>query len=158
MGIRYATEGWVARITFDRPEAHNAFDDAMVAELLAAWRRFEDGPERVAVVDGGSARHFTVGADLKHMPRDVWQGVPGVATRVSKPVIAAVHGCVVGVGLALVQAADLCIAADDASGQIVLTIRPRQGFVNGDPGRIADWGPIQNEAIRARFRALGKLT
>ena len=50
------------------------------------------------------------------------------------------------------------IAADDAGGQIVLTLRPRQGFVNGDPGRIADWGPIQNEAIRARFRALGKLT
>ena len=50
------------------------------------------------------------------------------------------------------------IAADGASGQIVMTVRPRQGFVNGDPGRIADWGPIQNEAIRARFRALGKLT
>ena len=50
------------------------------------------------------------------------------------------------------------IAADDAGGQIVLTLRPRQGFVNGDPSRIADWGPIKNEAIRARFRALGKLT
>ncbi len=49
------------------------------------------------------------------------------------------------------------IAADGASGQIVLSIRPRQGFVYGDPGRIADWGPIQNETIRARFRALGKL-
>lgn len=128
MGIRYATEGGVARITFDRPEAHNAFDDAMVAELLAAWRRFEDGPERVAVVDGGSSRHFTVGADLKHMPTDVWQGVPGIATRVSKPVIAAVHGCVVGVGLALVQAADLCIAADDAS---LIYAEPRVGLAYG---------------------------
>ena len=128
MGIRYTTQGPIARITIDRPEAHNAFDDAMVAELQAAWQRFEDGPERVAVIDGGSARHFTVGADLKHMPRDVWQGVPNVAVRVSKPVIAAVHGCVVGVGLAIVQAADLCIAADDAS---LIYAEPRVGLAYG---------------------------
>ena len=89
MSIRYETHGLVARITIDRPQAHNAFDDTMVGELLAAWQRFEAGPERVAVVDGGSSRHFTVGADLKNMPRDVWQGVPGVAVRVSKPIIAA---------------------------------------------------------------------
>ncbi len=49
------------------------------------------------------------------------------------------------------------IAADSASGQIVLTVRPRQGFMNSEPGRIADWGPIHNETVRARFRALGKL-
>lgn len=128
MGIRYQSLGRVARITIDRPEAHNAFDDAMVAELLAAWQRFESGPERVAVIDGGTSRHFTVGADLKHMPRDVWQGVPNVAQRVSKPVIAAVHGCVVGVGLAVVQAADMCIAADDAS---LIYAEPRVGLAYG---------------------------
>ena len=49
------------------------------------------------------------------------------------------------------------IAADSASGRIVMTIRPRQGFVDGDPGRISDWGPIKNEAIRVRFWALGKI-
>ena len=128
MAIRYTTEGRVARITIDRPEAHNAFDDAMVAGLLSAWQRFEAGPERVAVVEGGTSRHFTVGADLKNMPQDVWQGVPGVAVRVTKPVIAAVHGCVVGVGLALVQAADLCIAADDAS---LIYAEPRVGLAYG---------------------------
>ena len=112
MAIHYHSEGLVARISIERPQAHNAFDDTMVDELRAAWQRFEAGPERVAVVDGGSSRHFTVGADLKNMPRDVWQGVPGVAVPVSKPVIAAVHGCVVGVGMALVQAADMCIAAE----------------------------------------------
>ncbi len=128
MSIHYRTEGLVACITIDRPQAHNAFDDAMVGELLAAWRRFEQGPERVAVVDGGRSRHFTVGADLKNMPRDVWQGVPGVAVRVSKPVIAAVHGCVVGVGMALVQAADLCIAAEDTS---LIYAEPRVGLAYG---------------------------
>ena len=128
MGIHYQTEGPVARITIDRPQSHNAFDDAMVDELLAAWQRFEAGPQRVAVVDGGSARHFTVGADLKHMPRDVWKGVPGVAVPVSKPVIAAVHGCCVGVGMALVQAADLCIAAQDTQ---LIYAEPRVGLAYG---------------------------
>lgn len=128
MGIAYHTEGFVARITIERPQARNAFDDALASELLAAWQRFEAGPERVAVVDGGSSEHFTVGADLKNMPRDVWKCVPGVAVRVGKPVIAAVHGCVVGVGMALVQAADLCIAADDTS---LIYAEPRVGLAYG---------------------------
>ena len=128
MGIVYQTEGPVARITIDRPQSHNAFDNSMVDELLDAWQRFEAGPQRVAVVDGGSARHFTVGADLKHMPRDVWKGVPGVAVNVSKPVIAAVHGCCVGVGMALVQAADLCIASEDTQ---LIYAEPRVGLAYG---------------------------
>jgi hypothetical protein len=49
------------------------------------------------------------------------------------------------------------IAADSVNGRVVLTVRPRQGIALGDPGRIPDWGPIQNVAIRARFRALGKI-
>lgn len=128
MSIRYETEGLVALITIDRPLAHNAFDNAMVAELQAAWQRFEAGDQRVAVVSGGSSKHFTVGADLKNMPSDVWQAVPGVAVNVSKPIIAAVHGCVVGVGMALVQAADMCIAADDTS---LIYAEPRVGLAYG---------------------------
>jgi enoyl-CoA hydratase/carnithine racemase len=128
MAIRYHSEGLVARITIDRPDAHNAFHDDMVTALAEAWERFEAGPERVAVIDGGTSRHFTVGADLKAMPRDVWKGVPGIGVRVSKPVIAAVHGCCVGVGLALVQAVDLCIAADDTQ---LIYAEPRVGLAYG---------------------------
>jgi enoyl-CoA hydratase/carnithine racemase len=62
------------------------------------------------------------------MPRDVWKGVPGIGVRVSKPVIAAVHGCCVGVGLALVQAVDLCIAADDTQ---LIYAEPRVGLAYG---------------------------
>lgn len=128
MSIRYEIDGAIARITIDRPSAHNAFNDSMVDALQEAWQRFEASTQRVAVVDGGTSRHFTVGADLKDMPRDVWKGVPSVAVRVSKPVIAAVHGCCVGVGLALVQAADLCIAADDTS---LIYAEPRVGLAYG---------------------------
>ncbi|MCM5570474.1 enoyl-CoA hydratase-related protein [Burkholderiaceae bacterium FT117] len=128
MSILYENVGAVARIIIDRPEAHNAFDDAMVTALCEAWRRFEASEQRVAVVTGGRSKHFTVGADLKAMPADVWQGVPGVAVPVSKPVIAAVQGYAVGVGMALVQAADLCIAADDAQ---MLYSEPRVGLAYG---------------------------
>lgn len=86
MSIHYENLGLVARITIDRPAPHNAFNDAMVAALREAWRRFEQSDQRVAVVTGGSSKHFTVGADLKDMPTDVWQGVPGVGATVSKPV------------------------------------------------------------------------
>lgn len=128
MGVQYTTDGDVARITIDRPDVHNAFNDDMVSELVRAWETFEASPQRVVVVDGGSSRHFTVGADLKDMPKDVWKGVPGVAVRVTKPVIAAVHGCCVGVGLAMVQAADMCIAAEDTS---LIYAEPRVGLAYG---------------------------
>lgn len=128
MLIRYETIGSVAHITIDRPAAHNAFNDAMVEQLLQAWRRFEVGPELAAVVSGGSSKHFSVGADLKDMPKDVWQGVPGLAVTVTKPIIAAVRGHCVGVGMALVQAADLCIAGEDAQ---MLYSEPRVGLAYG---------------------------
>jgi enoyl-CoA hydratase len=128
MSIHYENLGLVARITIDRPAAHNAFNDAMVAALREAWRRFEQSDQRVAVVTGGSSKHFTVGADLKDMPTDVWQGVPGVGATVSKPVIAAVQGYAVGVGMAVVQAADLCIASEDAH---LLYSEPRVGLAYG---------------------------
>lgn len=128
MSIHYETRGLVAHIIIARPAFHNAFDNLMVEQLRQAWQRFEDGVERVAVVSGGSSRHFTVGADLKDMPADVWQGVPGVAVTITKPVIAAVHGCCVGVGMALVQASDLCVASQDTQ---LMYAEPRVGLAYG---------------------------
>ncbi len=128
MGIRYEADDGIARIAIDRLEAHNAFDDALVEALVGAWVRFEEGPERVAVVFGGESKHFTVGADLKHMPVDVWRAVPGVAVPVRKPIIAAINGYCVGVGVALVQASDLCVAE---AGAKLLYAEPKVGLAYG---------------------------
>lgn len=128
MAIRYQSEGLVATIVIDRPQAHNAFDDALTEELVDAWARFEAGADRVAVISGGESRHFTVGADLKRMPADVWRAVPGMATPVRKPVIAAIHGYCVGVGVAIVQASDLCVAA---AGTKLLYAEPKVGLAYG---------------------------
>lgn len=128
MGIRYQSEGLVATIVIDRPEAHNAFDDALTEELVDAWARFDASADRVAVITGGTSRHFTVGADLKRMPADVWRAVPGMVAPLRKPVIAVIHGYCVGVGVAIVQAADLCIAA---SGAKLLYAEPKVGLAYG---------------------------
>lgn len=137
MGIRYQSEDHVATITIDRPEALNAFDDELTEEMVAAWERFEAGPDRVAIVAGGESRHFTVGADLKNMPADVWRAVPGMVARATKPVIAAVHGHCVGVGVAIVQACDMAIA--DAGAKFLYSepkIGLAYGLITGLPARI----------------------
>jgi enoyl-CoA hydratase/carnithine racemase len=128
MGIRYNSEDLVATIVIDRPEALNAFDDALTEELVAAWARFDASADRVAVITGGESRHFTVGADLKRMPADVWRAVPGMVAPLRKPVIAAIRGHSVGLGVAIVQACDLCVAA---AGAKLLYSEPKVGLAYG---------------------------
>lgn len=128
MGIQYRSQDRIATIVIDRPEAHNAFDDDLTEALVAAWARFEAGDDRVAVITGGSSRHFTVGADLKRMPADVWRAVPGMAVAVRKPVIAVIHGHCIGVGVAIVQACDMCVAREGAK---LLYSEPKVGLAYG---------------------------
>src|SRR5438105_15581363 len=65
MAVRYEPKGKIAYITLDRPEALNAFDQAMHLELHDAWMAFRDDPELwVAIVTGGGDRVFSVGADI----------------------------------------------------------------------------------------------
>ena len=67
--IRYSKQGQVAQITLARPEVHNAFNSAMIGELLTAFGRVKDDPEvRVAVLTG-EGKSFCAGADLNWMRR-----------------------------------------------------------------------------------------
>ncbi len=59
----------VATLTLDRPDRHNAFDDALIAELTAALHRLGGDPEVRAVVLASSGRSFSAGADLEWMRR-----------------------------------------------------------------------------------------
>ncbi len=110
--VSYSVEGDVAVITLERPAHRNAINEAMVVGLEAAWRRFEAGDERVAVL-AARGDDFSVGLDLKAPPADMWRCVPGVGVPVTKPVIAATRGWCVGGGLIFVQMSDLCVAARD---------------------------------------------
>lgn len=110
--IRYESAGHVATITMDRSSAHNALNNALCSELREAWVRFRDSEDRVAVLAASEEAYFSVGADVRDLPVNMWHAVPGLGVELDKPVIAATSGWVVGGGFVLVQMADMCIASE----------------------------------------------
>lgn len=113
--VLYESHDHIARITINRPEKLNALNVAVVEQLEAAWRRFNAGDDRVAVLAGAGDKAFTVGADLKEIPHDLWRAIPGVGVVVDKPIITAVSGWVVGGGFVFAQMSDLLVAAEDTT-------------------------------------------
>ncbi len=129
--VLYDKRGEIAYITLNRPEKLNAIDTEADELLFEAWTRFREDPEvRLAIVSGNGDRAFCAGADLAtHV--DGWleggpdlgrsvldKGFAGGITRglhrTSKPIIAALHGMVVGGGIELALACDIRVASDDA--------------------------------------------
>jgi methylglutaconyl-CoA hydratase len=117
--------GAVARVTLDRPEAHNAFDSAVIAELRAAFTALarESATDLRVVVIAGAGPSFCAGADVDWMRAAAALDVEGneqdamaMADMFESidtcpvPVIARVHGAALGGGLGLCAVADLVIA------------------------------------------------
>jgi methylglutaconyl-CoA hydratase len=120
--------GGVARLTLNRPEVHNAFDDALIAELDSAFMRIDDDAAVRAVVLAANGKSFSAGADLTWMRRvATYSHAENVADAIrltellrriaglSKPVIALVQGAAYGGGVGLVAACDIAIASEAAS-------------------------------------------
>jgi 2-(1,2-epoxy-1,2-dihydrophenyl)acetyl-CoA isomerase len=120
----------LATIELNRPEALNAWNRALGDELLAAIRAVADDDAVRAVVIRGAGRAFSSGADLKDVAtrETTPAGVPDLhrvlvesyhpiiagIRRMEKPVVAAVNGGAIGIGLSLALACDLVIAAESA--------------------------------------------
>ena len=119
----------VARVTLDRPEAHNAFDAALMAELRATFGALaREAPAQLrAVVLGGTGPSFCAGADLAWMRAAVALGVEAneqdamamaemfeAIDSCPVPVIARVHGAALGGGMGLCAVADIVIAESGA--------------------------------------------
>lgn len=126
--VTYEARGDVALITIRRGARKNAFDAAVVSGLEQAWQRYDASTQRAAVLTSEGSEAFTVGADLKNLPAEIWRSVPGVSVQVNKPVICAAFGHCIGVGVALVQAADLCVAAESTRFTYA---EPKIGFAFG---------------------------
>ena len=127
MSIELTVSNDIAEITLDRPEKHNAFDDAVIDELIAA---FEDaGASRSArvIVLRANGKHFSAGADLGWMRRmadmsrkENMADAERLAVlmqcidNAAKPVICRVQGAAFGGALGLICASDIAIAADNS--------------------------------------------
>jgi methylglutaconyl-CoA hydratase len=110
----------IARLTLDRPEKGNCYNQAMLEGLMAAVERAAADPAVRIVVVRGEGKHFCVGAEIgapepaSSADRATIPGVCHALDTLGKPAIAFVHGACIGGGLALVASCDMVIASPDA--------------------------------------------
>lgn len=126
--VTLTRRGGELRIALDRPETMNAWGREVAADLLVAIELAASDPAVRAVTITGTGRAFCSGADLKAGFDPTPEGKPDVGTalreryhpvilglrRMDKPVLAAVNGPAVGVGLSLALACDLVVAKASA--------------------------------------------
>ena len=128
--VLLAREGGVATITLNRPEVLNATDRGLAAALAAAVAECAGDAAVRAIVLTGAGRGFCAGGDMKSVweavgsgsdPRPFFAEVTGLLhqavlalARAPQPVVAAVNGAVGGIGLSLIAACDLRVAAANA--------------------------------------------
>ena len=125
--LRVERRGFAAWVTLARPEVHNAFNAALIAELHAVFEALSSDDTLRAVVLAGDGRNFCAGADLN------WMGASLTFTRDENvddalkmsdmfrtidscrhPVIGRIQGAALGGGAGLTAVCDIAIAADDA--------------------------------------------
>ncbi|MED5428020.1 MAG: enoyl-CoA hydratase/isomerase family protein [Chloroflexota bacterium] len=122
--VLYECSGDVATITLNRPSYINAFSVQMRDELYETLKLLRDDPNaKVAILKGSGERGFCAGADLTEFgtapsqviarevrwERDLW----GLFHTQPKPIVAALHGYVIGSGIEIASLCDVRIAADN---------------------------------------------
>jgi methylglutaconyl-CoA hydratase len=120
--------GPVGLVTMNRPDRHNAFDDALIAELTEALRSMEAEDGIRVMVLSGAGKSFCAGADLNWMKRmagfsmdENRRDAMGLATlmrtlaHLRKPTLARVQGAAYGGGVGLVACCDIAVAAQSAT-------------------------------------------
>ena len=120
--IQTETKGRVGVIRFNRPQALNALNAALVEELIAAIDACEADVNIGCLLITGSDKAFAAGADIKEMVNKTYQeanmqdfgGGKDRIARCRKPVVAAVAGFALGGGCEFAMQADIIIAADTA--------------------------------------------
>lgn len=141
-------DGHLATIRLNRPDARNAYSEAMIGDLLAALDRIAAAPDVRCVILTGEGKAFSAGGDLKRMQsragmfagdsatlRDRYieliQCIPRRMARFDIPIVAAVNGAAIGAGLDLACMCDVRIASERAKfGSTFVKV----GLIPGDGG------------------------
>jgi len=149
--IRYDVADHIATITLNRPDQLNAFTGTMMRELIDAFDRVDADDDVRVVIVTGAGRGFCAGADLSSGGdtfaaggSDVSTTVPGVPRdggglvtlrifECTKPVIGAINGPAVGVGITMTLPMDIRLASDTAKVGFVFA---RRGIV---PEACSSW-------------------
>lgn len=123
--VLFEKEGAVGRLILNRPGVINAFNVQMRDDLYAALQSARDDPDiRAALISGAGDRGFCAGADLTEFgtapsqviarqvrwERDLW----GLFGSIQKPLVAALHGYVIGSGVEIACLCDLRVASKEA--------------------------------------------
>ncbi|MGE0658436.1 MAG: enoyl-CoA hydratase/isomerase family protein [Reyranellaceae bacterium] len=139
--ILFATDGPIAAVTINRPEALNALNTKVFAELHELFERIgRDESIRVVVLKGAGEKAFVAGADIREMAgmsrtqaeARSWNGMRlyDRMRRLPQPIIASVQGYALGGGMLIALACDIRIASTAASfgyPEIKLGIFPGTG-------------------------------
>lgn len=124
MTIHFETDGRVATVTIDRPDAMNSLTKDMLGALDDAFERFEaDDDLWVAILTATGDRAFCTGMDLKEAIPLLTSGdelgyedpTRRQFSDITKPIIAAINGHCIAGGLEMVAGTDLRVAVDDAT-------------------------------------------
>ncbi len=125
--LKVDTGKHIARVTLDRPDVHNAFNDELIKLVTEAFADLGARDDVRAIVLAGNGKSFCAGADLNWMKRMVQysreENVEDARAlgrmflaiaKCPKPVIARVHGAALGGGAGLAAACDIAIALESA--------------------------------------------
>jgi enoyl-CoA hydratase/carnithine racemase len=148
--IRYSVDDGIATITLNRPDRMNAFTGTMMTELIHAFVQTDADDDVRVVIVTGEGRAFCAGADLEAggdtfdlkkrgydaggaIPRDGGGQVTLKIFESLKPVIAAINGAAVGVGITMTLPMDIRLVSEDAKIGFVFA---RRGIV---PEAASSW-------------------
>ena len=127
MNLLVEKKDGIGRITLNRPDVRNAFDDALISELARAFQAMDQDAAVRVVVLAGNGPAFCAGADLNWMKRMASYGYDenlrdaralaemlATLDRLDKPTVARVHGPAFAGGTGLVAACDIAVGTPEA--------------------------------------------
>lgn len=125
--IKYEKDGRVGRVTFNRPEIHNAFNGTVITEMTELFTELQTDDELRVILLTGEGKSFCAGADLNWMREVVTQSFEENLAESNaladlfyqiysfkRPVVGRINGAAIGGGTGFVAVCDIAVAARSA--------------------------------------------